>query len=237
MPLVLDCPWQWCAPVCNQRRDVRATQQSARSLIALLQLFCRVSQGGWTKGDSHSLVGAGSRQRVRVGNSSCLPPAVSYRHGLGLVLLPALLAASTQVYLLGWKVLALAGCSKYFPLPLECTKAGCQCAHSPWCILKKKKKAGYFAHISYFLIFGTSNSSAIHGMERMKKSAKVVINRRTKSQSPDWRNGSRGWMSGWPGTLGRGSRLPDLVTPPCLFSFLVSMCLLSNLKLQKDPHG
>lgn len=151
MPLVLACPWQWCAPVCNQRRDVHATQQSAHSLIALLQLFCQVSQGGWTKGDIHSLVGAGSRQRVRVGNSSCLPPAVSYRHGVGLVLPPALLAASTRVYLLGWKVLALAGCSKYFPLPLECTKAGCQRAHSPWCILKNKTKQKHGVFCTYFL--------------------------------------------------------------------------------------
>lgn len=152
MSLVLDCPWQRCDLVYNQRRDVHATQQSGHSLIALLRLFCRVGQGGWAKGDSHSLVGAGRRQRVRVANSSCLPPAASYRHSVGLVLPPALLAASTQVYLLGWKVLALAGCSKYFPLPLDCTKAGCQHARSSWCTLQNLRS---FAHICLFLAHPT----------------------------------------------------------------------------------
>lgn len=49
---------------------------------------------------------------------------------------------------------------------------------------------------TYLFLFGTSDPSAVHSVEWVKKRAKMVINRRTKSQSNDWRNGSRGWTSG-----------------------------------------
>lgn len=99
------------------------------------------------------------------------------------MLLPGFPSTSTQVHSHGWKRLAPASCSEFFPLPLDCTKAGH--LHAAPETSHNTAEAGSFTHIC-----GKSSSGAIHSFKGVKNGKKMVINRRIESQSMDWRNGS-----------------------------------------------
>lgn len=125
MSCVLGCPWQRCALISKRRRDVHVTQKfwpfSNYFPPALLA-------GGWGclgEWGQHLAGGRWRRQFACVGHSSCLPPAITNRHWE-----PCTPSCPSPSHLPAWITPAFASCSRYFPLPHHCTKAGQMCAAS-----------------------------------------------------------------------------------------------------------